>query len=303
MPRPRKPPRGVVGAGGGVGVRRPSPKPGSLVVGGYTQPPALTYDPGIEAERRAAKRGLEDIETDVRAGRHFARRDLAQALRDIRTDTSRTRGRLNRDFARSRDDINRTTEREGHDLSERESDVRLKGERANQDFDTQLANIGRQFAQLGQRQGESANAAGVLSGGTQAASQVARGRNQQTAEAPVHVARQRVEEDLATALRRIGTAGGELGEDSERELAELGEDRGRLSGHLLQDRGRNRRLARREAGRGLFSLKHKLERARREQAFTDIDKTLQAIYQARANRPGAFTRAGERTNKAKVRRR
>src|SRR6187397_14003 len=164
--------------GGGIGYNprskrrgkaagQPSPKPQPVTAGGYTQPPALTYDPGIEAERRAAERGLEDLETDVRAKRHFAKTDLAQALRDIRTSTSRSRG-----------DINRSASRGTQKIGEEESDVQLKATRANQDFDSQLANIGRQFADLGRRQRESANAAGVLDSGTEAASQAARGRNQ-----------------------------------------------------------------------------------------------------------------------------
>jgi len=274
-------------ATGGIGydprkrrIRRagtPSPKP--LVVGSYTQPPALTFDPAIEAERRAAGRGLEDIEVDIGAKRHFAGRDLSQALRDIRTRTSRSRGDLLRSFARGERRI-------GQD----ESDLRLKGDRANQDFDTQIANIGRQFAQLGQRQRESSNAAGVLGGGTEAAAQVARSRNQGLAEAPINTARTRVGEDLATALRRLGTAGDELVGDRDRELAEL---------HA--DRDRERLLSHREHGREMFGLDHELQRAIREKTFTDIDSVLQEIYQARANRPGAFSKTGKRANKGRKR--
>lgn len=255
----------------------PSPKP--IVVGGYTQPPALTYDPAIEAERRAAGRGLEDIEVDLAAKEHFATRDLSQALRDIRTRTSRSRNDLNRSFARGQ-----------RRIGEQGDDVRLKANRANQDFDTQIATIGRQFAQLGQRQRESNNAAGVLGGGTEAAAQVARARNQGLAEAPIQTARERVGGDLATALRRLGTAGDELLLDRDRELAEL-----------HSDRDRERRLAGREFGREMFGMEHELERARREKTFTDADSVLQEIYQARANRPGAFSKTGQRTNKRRRR--
>lgn len=262
------------------GAKRPgAPSSKPVLIGGYTQPPALTYDPAIEAERRAAGRGLEDIEVDLAAKEHFATRDLSQALRDIRTRTSRSRGDLQRSFARGQ-----------RRIGEQESDVRLKGERANQDFDTQIANIGRQFSQLGQRQRESSNAAGVLGGGTEAAAQVARSRNQGFAEAPIHQARDRVGEDLATALRRLSVADNELALDRDRELTEL-----------HSDRDRERRLGRREFGREMFGMEHELERARREKTFTDIDSVLQQIYEARGNRPGAFTKTGQRTNKRRRR--
>jgi hypothetical protein len=241
-------------------------------------------------KRRASERGFEDIQADVQTARHFARRDLAQALRNIRTDTSRSRGKLNRDFSRSQGDIQRGAERGERKIGEEESDVRLDAGRANQDFDTQLANIGRQFAQLGQRQGESANAAGVLGGGTQAAAQVARSRNRTVAESPVHTARQRVGEDLATALRGLGTAREDLGEDRDRELGELSEDRVRGLGQLHDDRDRTRRLSRRETKRKMFDLKRELERARREKEFSIVDLNQQAIYEALNNRPGAFSR-------------
>jgi hypothetical protein len=116
----------------------------------YITPPPLSFDPSIEAQRRAAQRGLSDTEEDVKTKEHFANKDLSQALRDIRTSTQRKRG-----------DINRETFRTSRGFDQKEGDLNKQGERANQDFDSQLANIGRQFAQLGHRQGEAANAAGV----------------------------------------------------------------------------------------------------------------------------------------------
>lgn len=259
--------------GVGVGQARPSPKPkSSSANGGLALPPFLTFDPGISAKIRASERGLEDIETDVGAKRHFANRDLAEALRGIRTSTARSRGSLNRSFTRGQ-----------RKLGEQETDVRQKATRANQDFDTQLADIGRRFAQLGQRQREAANAAGVIGGGTSAAAAAARAQNQRLAERPIHTARQRVEDDLATALRRIGTAREDLGEDLSREIRQL-----------HQDRDRERKLVRRQTGRARFSLKHELERARREKEFSAADLAQQAIYEARNNRPGAFTKRGRR---------
>lgn len=261
----------VVGLGGGVGPK-PAPKPSAVTAGGLTQPPFLTYDPGLEAQRRAAQRGLHDTEQDVGTERHYNKTDLVQALKDIRTTTGR-----------KRQDIMRTNARSAQKLSNDEQDVQTKGQRASQDFGTQLENIGRQFAQLGHRQSEGANAAGVLDSGTMSAAAVARGRNQQLAEAPIHVGQERLNEDLLTALQRIGTARGELGQDTETAVGRLGEDR-----------NRERLLTHRQAGRKDISLTRKEQRAKREAAISNADILAQEIYQARESHPGAFTKAGKK---------
>lgn len=252
----------------------------------------MTYSPAIEAERRAVQRGLEDKIRDVHTERHFNQTDLAQALRDIRTTTQRNRGKINRESSRSREDIGRESSRGQQDLTEREEGDKLSATRANEDFDTQLATIGRQFAQLGQRQSEGANASGVLDSGTQAASAAARGQNQSLAEAPIAIARARVNEDLATALRQIGVKRGELSADTESSLKRLLEDQERGIGQLTQDRNRDRKLSHRETGRKEFGLTREAQRARREAALSNISLIEQEIYEARNNRPGAFARTG-----------
>lgn len=261
--RRRRPPRAFVG--GGTAAGRPSPNP-STPTTALPQPPFLTYNPEIEAKRRAAQRGLEDTEENVRTKLHFGKTDLLQALRNIKVGTSRSRA-----------DINRKSARTGEELNNKESDLRTQSTRTNQDFDSQLANIGRQFAQLGQRQREGANAAGVLDAGTQAAGQAARSQNQALAEAPVNTARQRAGEDLYTALSRIGAARGQLASDTEISLRRLN-----------QDRNRERLLSRREFGRTKFEGGREVGRARREQKIGDIDLLTQEIYAARAEHPSAF---------------
>jgi len=303
-PTTRTAPPAIVGAGGGVGPRRPSPKPtipGQVAAGGFTQPPFMTYDPAIEAQRRAVQRGLEDKIQDVKTERHFNRRDLAQTLRDIRTNTQRSRGKINREVFRSREDINRESSRAQEGINEREGAERLDAQRANQDFDTQLANIGRQFTQLGQRQAEGANAAGVLGSGTQEASAAARAQNQALAEQPIAVARQRVEEDLAATLRQLGVRRGEISADAEGALRRLLEDQQRGLGQLKVDRDRERRLNRRSTGRKEFGLTREAQRARREAAITNQDLIEQQIYQARQNRPGAIGKTGPKPKKKKGR--
>lgn len=229
-------------------------------------PPFLSYDPALEAQRRAAKRGLEDTESDVKTNLHFAHTDLRQALHDIHVNASR-----------KRQDISRQAARGQEKLGYQETDVKTKAGRAEQDFQAQLANIGRQFAQLRHRQGEAANAQGVLDKGTLEAGVAARRNNQRLAEAPIHTAQQRTAEDLYTALSRIGTARGELTADQERSL-----------NRLIQDRNLERQKSRREYGRKAFGETRKEERARREAAISNVDLLAQEIYAARAEHPSVF---------------
>jgi hypothetical protein len=264
--RRRQPPRAFAGVGGGFSAQS-SPKPGGAALDStFPQPPFLTYNPEIEAKRRAAQRGLEDTEENVKTKLHFGHRDLLQALQNIHVGA-----------ARHRQDIGRESQRGQQKLSFEEQDAKTRAARANQDFDSQLANIGRQFAQLGHRQSEGANAAGVNDAGTQAAASAARGRNQSLAEAPVNTARERTNEDLYTALSRIAGARGELEQDAGRSLTRLG-----------QDTHRERRLAGRQYGREGFEGKREVGRARREQAISNIDLLTQEVYNARAEHPAAF---------------
>lgn len=246
--------------------RRPSAKPNTPGVGSLVEPPAFTFDPALSAQRRAAKRGLADTLADIKTDLHFGRRDLRRGLTRIRTDTRRARQKIGIDYNRSRER-----------LSNERADIERKAQRQREDFSTRLADISRQFGELAHRQAEAQNAAGVLDQGTSAAAAAARARNQAEAEAPIRVAQQRFEEDLATALSRLDVAGSQL--DRDRSIA---------LNQLRQDRDFNRRAARTEFGRNRFLLGRKKQRAIREGTFTDADLLEQMIYQARLNHPGAF---------------
>jgi hypothetical protein len=244
---------------------QPSHKPGSMM-SGSTQPPWFSFDPEIESKRRAAQRGLEDTEENVKTKLHFGHTDLVQALKDLKTSATR-----------KRQDLGRESQRGLQKLGFEEADANTRATRANQDFDSQLANIGRQFASLGQRQREGANAAGVLDSGTQAAAGAARARNQGLAEAPVNTARDRTNEDLYTALSRIGGARGAISEDTARSLGRLGED-------LHNERHK----ARQQFGREGFEGKRELGRARREGAVSNVELIEKEIYNARTEHPAVF---------------
>jgi hypothetical protein len=262
---PRKSKRGKAGLGGAApagaqGQGTPPTAPPSI------EPPLFTFDPALSAQRRGAQRGLEDTLADIKTELRFGKTDLLRGLGRIRTDAARSRQQLGIDYGRSRER-----------LSNERSDTEQKADRQRQDFSTRLADIAGQFSDLGQRQGEAQNAAGVIEGGTSQAAAAARARNQAEAEAPIRVAEQRLEEDLATALSRLDIAGGDLAQDRDIALSQL-----------HQDRDFNRRSARTEFGRNRFLLGRKEQRAVREGAITDADLLTQMVWQARENRPGAF---------------
>lgn len=264
---PRKSRRGAAGLGGAtsVGGRRAGTQPTAAPM---IEPPLFTFDPAISAQRRSAQRGLEDTLANIKTEFRWGKTDRNRALGRIRTDTRRARQELGTDYNRSRERLgNQRTDTEG------------KAQRQREDFSTRLADIAKQFRDLGQRQGEAQNAAGVIEGGTSAAAAAARARNQAEAEAPIRVAQQRLEEDLATALSRLNIAGGQLDQDRTIALSQL-----------LQDRDYNRRSVRSKYGRDRFLLDRKQQRAIREGAITDADLLEQMVWQARENRPGAFKR-------------
>jgi hypothetical protein len=272
--RPPKP-TSPFGSGGTVAPPHPKgnvPPAGTGSAGGLSIPPFLTYDPAIEAQRRAAERGLEDTEAQIKTEGHFAGTKLHEAMRNLRRTTHY-----------KRTDIGTSFQRGSQKLGYEEADTRKKAQRTGEDFQTRLNDIARQFGELGHRQGEASNAAGVLDAGTGAASAAARNRNQGFAEAPIHTAQGRLGEDLMTALSRIGVSRGQLAED-----------RGRSLGRLKQDTTVSRRAARREYGQQAFLRNRKQEEARREQAISNQDLIAEEIYSARQNRPGVFSTTGKR---------
>jgi hypothetical protein len=270
------PPKAVppvsLGTGAAVVPARPHPAATDPTGTGLAQPPSMSFDPALEAQRRAAQRGLEDTEADIKTKRHYAERDLGLALQGIRINTGRKRFDANTEFQRG-----------NTKLANQESETKLDAERQDQDFQTRLADIGRQFSELGTRQGEASNAAGVSDAGTAAASAAARSQNQTQAEAPIHVAQGRLQEDLMTALDRIAQSRGYLDQDH-----------GLYLHRLATDRDINRREARRETGRSLFSLNREDQRAKREGAIANADLLEQEIYAARQNHPGAFSKTGQK---------
>lgn len=257
-------------SGGGVAYdpNAKVPKAAGKGTAGITlvEPPLFTFDPALSAQRRGAARGLSDKLEDVETERHFDTRNLADALRDITRNTKR-----------SRFDTNRSYERGNEDLDERGERLQRDATRTREDFATKRAEIVRQFGDLAHRQGEAANAAGVMGSGTSAASAAARARNQQLAEAPLATGERRLDEDLFNALEALGVDRTRLGENRDTVLQRLHQDRDLGRDEKRQDYGRNEFLRDRTEGRAI-----------REGTIADVDLLQQMIYQARQEHPGAF---------------
>lgn len=283
--RPPKVPKAIAGPGGGVGPVPPAAPRAGATAGGDEAIPG-TYEPAWDAKKRAAERGEHDTLQNLGTERHFGEKDLHQALTDIHTSVSRKRQSLGIDF-------NRGNEKIGN----QEADVTRNAGRTQADFTTKLADIARRFGELGRRQGEGANAAGVNDAGTAAASAAARARNQIRSEEPIHTGEGRLKEDLNTALNRLGTSRGQLGQDF-----------GIATSQLNQNRDRERSRAKQETVRlwgtgkpdGFIGTKgREEERTKREGAIAPVDILESEVWEGRQNHPGAYATAGNAKKKGK----
>jgi len=222
------------------------------------RPPPGTYDPALDAQERAAGRGLGDfvLDTEQTRGRNLT--DFVLGTQDI----ARQRTEFGEDIA---------TERQGVETSFGRSLTDLLTERTQtgEDYTRNLSQLQRNFDILGSQQKQSINAAGLSSGGASAQAQRKRAENQAWEKAPID-----------TGFKRFGEASalaeGRLGEDKATTLAGILRSEGRGYGEL--DRaGGALNLA---YERGDKDLTTGLGRAQRENtAFgLDIGDARQAQY-------------------------
>lgn len=276
------------GKKGRQGTRHPSAQRPLLNV------PWGSYDPSIDAQLRASQRGLSDMREDTRTADRWAKTDFSQRLADIGRGWQRNRADLARDVRRGRQDIGTRFQREGQKIRFRRQDLRRDASRGREDLAQRMAAVGRQFSQLASSQREAQNASGTLQGGAAAAAAEKRAENQQIAEQPIRTAEARLNEDLATSLGRLQVSENQLRTDTGRALGRLNQDRNRNLIRGRQDVRRDRRLSRRDFGRGGFDRQRKLQRGIREQRIGEADLLAQKIDSARQRNPGAFGRFGQR---------
>lgn len=223
-------------------------KPKQPKNGGFKLPPFMTFDPSIDAQRRAQQRGLKDILKDTKRAKNYAGQDEGQKVADI----------------------NQTQARGTQDIATRGAEIGLRQQRGTEDFSTQLGNLIRDFQVRGSQQTQSANAAGSLDPSTQAAAAGRRQENFNVARHPIDVGQQRLDQDSSLAMQGLGVAQQRLGEDTSRSLGLAGQDYGRTLTDILTKR----------------------HRAVREERIGNLDLIQQAIFNARQNKPGAFTQYG-----------
>jgi hypothetical protein len=142
--------------------RRALHPPGKTVA--PLRPPAGTYDPALDAARRAATRGYGDVKQDTRlAGTRAAE-----------------------DFQFGQDDVNRSYDR------------------TKADYGSNVAMLQRQYDILAGRQQEQANVSGVIGGGALLEAATKRAANQAIDRAPLDTGFQRAGEDRGLAIERLG---------------------------------------------------------------------------------------------------
>lgn len=182
----------------------------------YAGPPAGSYDPALDAQRRAAGRGLGDLTADI--------------------GTAGTRDTV--DYGLSREEIQRNQSRGLEDLTQ-------SRDRGLQDIDRNVQMLQRNYARLGDQQRQSINAAGLGGGGAALQAASKRTANEAFDQAPLDQARTRIGEDFTRQSTR-------LGEDASSQLGRLALDSAPpdagnpLGGRSFQDRTTQLTRAQRE---------------------------------------------------------
>ena len=273
----------------------------------YDTPPMGTFDPGLEAERRASQRGLADLIEDTTRANWRAERDFGTERRIDRRQLRRDRGDLRHSYRTERRDT-RIDRRQGlQDIGLRRSDERLSLSRAlgdlavartrgDENYNRELSNLQRQFRAAAQEDTERANRAGVLEAGTMGASDAVRAANEAYERGDIDLERRRDVQDLnlregrerqdsRRSHRRLNLSAGRLRGSAARALSELARQRSVNSRRLGQDFRLDRRLDRREYRRDLNDRNEQVSRARREQAAYEQDVTQQEFFQANQTDP------------------
>jgi hypothetical protein len=137
--------------------------------------PAGYYDPGLDAQERAAGRGL------------------AQSLADLQSQGERAQTSHGWSLADLLQGKNRGVE-----------DIGTSRTRENEDYGTSIANLARNYQRLGQTQTDNATAAGVEGGGALQAAANQRTENQAIDKAPIDTGHTRSLADLLKSETRLG---------------------------------------------------------------------------------------------------
>jgi hypothetical protein len=210
------------------------------LVGGRPYVPPGSYDPNLDAQLRASKRGLTDLigvgtSPDTYGG------DIGKALERGDIDYTRATQQTAEDYASGQQ---RTEQGYQRNLS----DLLTARERGGQDYQSNIGTLQRNYSNLATSQAQAQRKAGVLPGGG-AIAQAARKRegNLQIDRAPIDTAYQRAVSDSQLGEQR-------LGQDRQSTLSDLLTGYNRQTGQLgttqlrnVEDFGTQATRAQREA--------------------------------------------------------
>lgn len=208
------------------------------------RPPAGRYDPALDAQERAARRGYEDLQQDVGRDRRRLTEDYGLNVRDTQQS-----------FDWGMEDLGTSRDRGTEDLA-----TALR--RGQEDYGTNTEGLRRSYTRLGEAQAQGAQAAGVAGGGALAAALRARAENQ------------------GIEQSALDTNFGRFTQDNTVQQTRLGEDYTRSSGRMGTQN--QEALGRLELGRkrGVSDLATQLSRGGRENTAFGQDVAEQRFFQA-----------------------
>lgn len=165
------------------------------------RPPLGSYDPGLDAQERAAERGYDYTTKDIARGRERALSDFITAQGDIQ----RQKGDVQREY--------------GENLT----DMLTSRKRGQQDYTSNLQTINRNFQRLGNVQAQRGRQAG-LGGGFARQAARKRAANKAIERAPVDLNFQRFMADSRLGQKRLGEARVRSIDELDRSAGRLAED-------------------------------------------------------------------------------
>lgn len=163
-------------------------------------------------------RGYGDLQADTATGATRAASDYGISLQDIGRQRDYGLADILRSSTRAGEDVNRQGGQIQQDYSRGLADLLTARTNANTDYQSNVATLDRNFAQLGRHQGQSAAAAGVSAGGALAQALQKRTTNQAIERAPIDTNFQRFNDASNLTQTR-------LGENRDQSLAQLEQQR------------------------------------------------------------------------------
>jgi len=251
----------------------------------FNGPPPGSFDPGLEAQVRAAERGLIDLIEKTRLeGRREskdtreARQLLERKVRQGKADIARSRGYAIEDAGNQRGQLQTSFKRDLEDLA-------IAKQRGTEDYEKALTDMQHRYAQKAAEQSQGQVATGTDDAGTTTAAAAVRGANQAYDKSGVDTIHTRREEDLAQQEQRdredFATQSGLIDQGLNRDLTGYGIQDFRLG---KEQESQRHRLALGIA-RAHLDRQTSLSHAKREYGIYATDVAQQAYYQAHQLNP------------------